>query len=136
MSVYQIFLLARNFSLSFRISSLAERFHQWRTTMNQSLQMLASDFGFKVWRICLCQFLLCSGCVHFACNYCNYCNCELLLIYLSPENAETVFTASSITRSTKEYEKSTDSVRGQLFQAKSQPNQERQSIFLVLLQFS
>ena len=37
------------------------------------------------------------------------------------------------TRSTKEYEKSTDSVRGQLFQAKSQPNQERQSIFLDVI---
>ena len=37
------------------------------------------------------------------------------------------------TRSTKEYEKSTDSVRGQLFQATSQPNQERQSIFLDVI---
>ena len=34
------------------------------------------------------------------------------------------------TKSTKGYEKSTDSVQGQLFQEKSQPDQERQSIFL------
>ena len=34
------------------------------------------------------------------------------------------------TKSTKEYEKSTDSVQGQLFQEKSQPSQERESIFL------
>ena len=31
---------------------------------------------------------------------------------------------------TKEDEKSTDAVQGQLFQAKSQPDQERQAIFL------
>ena len=37
------------------------------------------------------------------------------------------------TKSTKEYEKSTDSVQGQLFQEKSQPDQERQSIFLEVI---